>query len=265
MRAHWIFPILISTVIASPSVWASRAIPAAPKYYVYDEAGAVQPQALQSLNTVLYQHAQAAGEQIVVAVFKSLQNEDLVDFTNRVFSTWKIGKKETSNGVLLAIYLDERKIRIEVGYGLEAILTDAKSKRIIENVLVPELRRGDVSRAVSMGALAILQVVSSPVVQSGQAEAALGSLPRQRSSSRGPNLAALAPFLFLGWFLFLIVVRLQGDRHYFRHGRKRLGFFDSSGWGGGFGGGGGGFGGGGGGGFSGGGGSSGGGGASGSW
>jgi uncharacterized protein len=77
----------------------------------------------------------------VVVIEKSLENDDLFDYTMRLSEGWGIGQKGKNNGVLIYVALDERKIRINVGYGLEATITDAQSKRIIENILKPAFRQ----------------------------------------------------------------------------------------------------------------------------
>jgi uncharacterized protein len=259
MIARRFFPILALALLAAPFVEASRSVPPPPKYYIYDEAGVVPEKVIQSLNSTLYQHSQATGEQVVVAVFNSLDSEELVDFTNRVFTIWGIGQKGSNKGALLAIYLKDRKIRIEVGYGLEATLTDAKSKRVIETILIPNLKDGNVPRAVSMGAYSILQALDSPLVLSGQADELANQVPKKTKRRKSSPAAFLILF---GIIVFISVIQRLSERHLTSRGRIRTGWGgfnfprNTGGWGGGgFGGGG----------FSGGGGRSGGGGASGSW
>src|SRR4051812_18020535 len=108
---------------------AAKAIPDAPRYYVLDEPGVLAAGPKRALETLLIEQDRIDGQQTLIAIFKSLDGEDLVDYSNRVFQAWKIGKRGKDNGVLLALYWDDRKARIEVGYGLEPILTDARSRR----------------------------------------------------------------------------------------------------------------------------------------
>ncbi|HLE01006.1 MAG TPA: TPM domain-containing protein [Bdellovibrionota bacterium] len=266
---------------SSDAAGSARAIPQPPYYYVLDEAKVLTTDALQGLQTLLIEHDRATGEQFLIAIFESLESEELVQFTNRVFSTWKVGKRGKDNGILLALYWKDRKARIEVGYGLEALLTDAKSKQILEQFLIPELKAGKPDRALQLAAFELLRTIESPLIQSGQAEQILrdggfrGNWQPRRNFSPVTRHGWIAlVILGLGIILVLFVLNLvtAADAHFTSSGwyhpkpwdpalpgRRRL----TSDWGGlgGFGGGGrGGFGG-----FSGDGGLSGGGGASGSW
>jgi len=195
-----------------------------------------------------------------VAIFPSLEGEDLVDFTNRLFERWRLGQKGLDNGVLLAVYLEDRKARIEVGYGLEGRLTDALSRRILEQELIPRFREKDYAQGIRSACAAIVAATRGEYT----AKAKGG-----RSSRRGTPLAFLIGLaMIIGLALLRGLAGLESGITYDSRGRRvRRG----AGWIGGLGGLGGGsrgglFGGGGGfGGFSGGGGMSGGGGASGSW
>jgi uncharacterized protein len=192
--------------------------------------------------------------QIVVAIFQSIEDESVEDFTVRLAEAWKIGQKENNNGVLLAIYIKERRARIEVGYGLEGALTDALSSRIIRNELAPDFKAGNYDAGVEKTVAAIQKATR------GEYTAKDEEKPQQTS-----YIATLIIFVVV-WFLISRMSR--GPMTIGPYSRRRRyndtwggGYFGGgSGWGGGgFGGGGGG------GGFSGGGGSFGGGGASGSW
>jgi uncharacterized protein len=232
-----------------------------------DEVGVLQPKTLRSLDLLFAAHERTAGDQIVFAVFQSLDGEDLVSWTNQVFQNWKIGKKGKDNGVLLALYWKDRQMRIEVGYGLEPILTDALSKRILEEDLIPELKRGQPDAALTQSALSILKVLNSPLIKSGEA---VQILQQQGVSVRKKNtgLSGLEAGVFFvlliilfGFFFFLGPILNQGMRGRPGPWNRRRGPRPPNPWWWGGGGGGGGSGGG----FSGGGGSSGGGGASGRW
>jgi uncharacterized protein len=263
----------------------AKPIPAAPYYYVLDEPHVLSPNSLKAVETLLIEHDRVTGEQVLVAIFQSLGDEDLVDYTNRVFQQWKIGKRGKDNGVLLALYWDEHKARIEVGYGLEPILTDAKSSGILSDILIPELKNSSPDRGISLAVLEILRTLGSPLVQNGKAEEILknGGFQGdwQPQEVYIPRTGGLAVWLFLGFIILTIILRTitGAEAHFTRSGwvrhnpwvpyRRSSGFTSGlvGGFLGGLGGGGfgGGSGGGGFGGFSGGGGSSGGGGASGGW
>lgn len=159
------FAISITTL-----AFAGKELPPPPPHHVWDEPKVVSPKALKALQTLLFEHDRLTSEQIVIALFQDLEGEDLVDFTSHLFSVWKIGQSRTNNGVLLALYWKNKKARIEVGYGLEPILTDAKSKRILNHFLIPELRAGNPDRAITLATLEILNILESPLIQSGKAQ-----------------------------------------------------------------------------------------------
>lgn len=189
--------------------------------------------------------------QFVVVTLTSLSGRTIEEYGYQLGRHWGIGQKTTNNGVLLIVAPNERKVRIEVGYGLEERLTDAQSSVIINRIILPAFKRGEFSQGIVQGAAAMLQVLGgNPLSQPSRASAAEGE-------GEPPSLWAIGLFILL----VVVVLYLQG----LGGGGRRGG--PGGGFGGGFGGlGGGGFGGGrGGGGFGGGGGSFGGGGSSGSW
>lgn len=107
----------------------------------------------------LQAHETTAGNQVVVLTLPSLEGELLEPFAHRVATTWKLGQKGTDNGALLLVALKERKVRIEVGYGLEGSLTDARSAQIIRGEIVPRFRAGDLSGGIVAGVAAILKTI----------------------------------------------------------------------------------------------------------
>ncbi|HLD66409.1 MAG TPA: TPM domain-containing protein [Pseudomonas sp.] len=202
---------------------------------VVDQAGLLDAQAEARLSQRLAAHEQASGEQVVVVTLPNLQGLAIEEFGYQLGRHWGIGQKDKNNGALLLVARDERKLRIEVGYGLEERLTDAQSWAIIQQVITPAFKRGDYTRGIEDGVGAILQVLG------GQ------PLP-QREEKAQPPMAVLLVVLF-----FIIMGLIGGGRG----GRRGALIGGLLGAGLGRGGGGGG--------FSGGGGSFGGGGASGGW
>ncbi len=199
---------------------------------------------------------QETGHQIAVLTIPSLEGDDLEGFSIRVAESWKIGKKGVDKGAILLIAKNDRKLRIEVGYGLEGVLPDAIASRIIREVIVPHFRANDFAGGIESGIEAIMKVTQGETIPESM---------RRRSSSRdaGP-LSGIWILLFtLGAAILVVMTHLSSLRRtsvWTSKGRRRYDY-----WGGGFGGGGFGGGGFGGGGFGGGGGGFGGGGASGSW
>ena len=218
--------------------------------------------------------------QLVVTTLPSLQGYDISDYGYQLGREWGIGDEERNDGALLIVAPNERKVRIEVGYGLEPILTDGLSSIIVNQVIVPRFKEGDMPRGIVDGADAIIEQLTLPEEEA--LRVAQEAAERASSGSGARNAVGGAIFLvmFLLFFVFPIVAAARGGRRRRRSGMGGVvgdiilwevmkaatrGSSRGSGWGGGGGGwsgGGGGFSGGG---FSGGGGSFGGGGASGGW
>jgi uncharacterized protein len=253
------FPLLLLTILllyALPSWAVTPEPPARPSGYVVDLAGVIGANAERSLNTYLRELEVKTTAQVVVLTIKSLDGEDIGGFSLRIAEKWKLGQREKDNGVLITVALDDKKYRLEVGYGLEGVLPDSFVGTIGRQYLVPHFRKGDYSTGIATAALAVINRIAD------NAEVEISGMPRVRQGTpqqrKKPTLIGTIfsilviiglIYLFIRnprLFMFLLMFSMMGG------GRR--------GWGGGggFGGGGGGFGGGGGGGF-------GGGGASGGW
>jgi uncharacterized protein len=258
-----VFVALGAAVLAAPAL-ADRydeQIPEKPKRYVTDRAGVLGSGQAEALNARLEQFERDTSDQILVWVDRKLpEGFTLEDFTVRAAQKWGAGHKKEDNGAVLFVFTEDRKVRIEVGYGLEGALPDITAKQIIDGEIVPPFRSGDYAGGVAAGAAAMMAAVKGEYKGTGRT---VNEGRRGREGEQFGNCLTAA--IFLGIFVVLPIL--------FRRNRFRS--HGGGGWWGGFGGfggggfGGGGFGGGGGGfsggGFSGGGGSFGGGGASGSW
>ncbi|MBN6773255.1 TPM domain-containing protein [Pseudomonas granadensis] len=220
---------------------------------VVDQAQMLEPSLRAQLSQQLQAHEQATGEQVMVVTLPDLQGTTIEDFGVQLGRYWGIGQKDKNNGALLIVARDERKLRIEVGYGLEDRLTDAQASVIIHQVITPAFKAGNFSKGISDGVAAMLVVLGgNPLDEPSTVYESSGD-PADDFISRHP---ALFMFLVMLFILTVFVCQMLGILPAGRGG---------TGGGGGFGGGGFGGGGGGGGGFSGGGGSFGGGGSSGGW
>ncbi len=222
---------------------------------VVDAAGILSPITAADLERKLANLEQKSGIQLVVATVPSLDGQEIEPYANALFRTWKLGETKKNNGVLLVIAPKERRVRIEVGYGLEGTLTDAVSGLIIRNAIAPRFKAGDFNGGVTRGVDDIITALTTDSAEWTPKK------PDMRTEQNASIFDMLAPFLF---FLFIMFILSRVGRR----GRGGNVVVIPMGMGGGWGRGGGGFGGGGfggGGGFSGGGGSSGGGGASGGW
>ncbi|MDT9546012.1 MAG: TPM domain-containing protein [Chlorobium phaeovibrioides] len=209
---------------------------------VNDYAGMISPAARRSIGAELERFETKESTQIVILTVPSLEGDSLEDFSIRVAERWKIGRKGSDNGVLLIAARDERKVRIEVGYGLEGSLTDLTAGRIVDNEMVPAFRAGRMDEGFALGVASIIKAVHGEY--------------RAEPVGKKPRGGVSGPLLLLIVFFFYFT-------SFFNRGRGGGGPFIYGGGGGFYGGGGGGFGGGGS--FGGGGGGFGGGGASGNW
>jgi uncharacterized protein len=220
---------------------------------VVDNAGILSASTKRQLDAMLAQHEQTTAQQIVVVTLDSLQGHAIEDYGYQLGRYWGIGQKGKNNGALLIVAPHERKVRIEVGYGLEGQLTDATSRVIIENYITPQFREGDYNAGVLAGTAAIMRALGDDAAANLSGESA------QAPPANNVDQTQLTPsseFLLLIFFLVVIFLMSRARRHPYivRHGMPYGpgGFFGGSSGGGG-------------GGFSGGGGSFGGGGASGGW
>jgi uncharacterized protein len=219
---------------------------------VVDDAHILSPVATADLERKLADLEQKSQIQLVVATVPSLDGQEIEPYANALFRAWKLGEAKQNNGALLLIAPKERRMRIEVGYGLEGTLTDAVSSIIIANAIAPRFKAGDYSGGVTRG---VDDIITALTTDSAEWKPKPTDMRAEHEASL---LDTLAPFLIFLFIMFVIsrVARRGGGNVVF----IPMGMGGGFGRGGGFGGGG--FGGGG---FSGGGGSSGGGGASGGW
>ena len=126
---------------------------------IVDRASLLSPELLSSLSVELAAHEDRTGNQVVLLSEPSLEGESLEEYSHRVATTWKLGHKGLDNGVLVLVVPRDRKIRIEVGYGLEGTLTDAKTARIIRQEMVPRFRAGDFTGGISAGLRAVMGTI----------------------------------------------------------------------------------------------------------
>jgi uncharacterized protein len=126
-----------------------------PQGHVNDFASLLSAQGKQQLEDQLSRLEQETTIEIAVVTVNSLEGTTVEDYANRLFEKWGIGKKGKDNGVLLLVAKEERKVRIEVGYGLEAVLTDSRAGRILDNDVVPQFKQGNYEKGITDGVIAI--------------------------------------------------------------------------------------------------------------
>jgi uncharacterized protein len=157
-RARCALLILLLLIFAPPALATEPKFPALTGRVV-DDAGILNASTRKELTDMLAAQERAAGEQVVVVTLASLQGFSIEDFGYQLGRYWGIGQKGKNNGVLLVVAPNEHKVRIEVGYGLEGTLTDATSRTIIENDILPAFKRGDFNAGVAAGTTSILKVL----------------------------------------------------------------------------------------------------------
>ena len=210
------------------------------KSRVVDLAGILTPSQIYKLEEKLYLFEKRTSNQIAVLTIPSLEGEDIEEYSIKVAEKWKLGIKGKDNGVLLLVAMKERKIRIEVGYGLEGALPDILAFNIIRTQIAPYFKKGRYYEGILTGVESIIDAIKGEYV----AEA-----PPERAHETGKSIGSLLTFIFL---ILLFLLPGRGRMGWFWAG-VGMGSFFRGGRGGGFGG------------FGGGGGSFGGGGASGGW
>jgi uncharacterized protein len=236
---------------------AETPIPSTPTQWVTDTANFMSPGAAQALNSRLQDYERATGHQLLVYIAPTTGDTVIEDWAVKAFEKWKVGRKGIDDGLVLFVMASDRKLRFEVGYGLEPVVPDAIAGRVINDVIVPRIQAGDRDGAINAGMDAVMTVIGGGGVPAGPTEA-----QRNRGREGRPmTLGQLIVFGVIGLIILFVFITNPSLALYLlasilSGGGGRRG----GGWGGGGGGDWGG-----GGGFSGGGGRSGGGGASGSW
>ncbi|MEI6191420.1 MAG: TPM domain-containing protein [bacterium] len=163
----------------------------APIGFVNDYTGTLSAEQKSSLETKLASFEKTTTNEVFVVVINSLQGDSIENFANKLFNTWGIGKKEKNNGALFLVSLDDRKMRIEVGYGLEGVLTDAQTFQMIDKIAKPAFRSSDYFGGIDKVTNSILGTIS------GDINAIPSDLPVNNSQDNvGPYIA----YIFFGLF-----------------------------------------------------------------
>jgi uncharacterized protein len=253
MQTRFSASLLVLISLFAITSHAAEVIPPKPEGFFNDYAGVVSKEAALRFNEQLAQFERETSDQVVVAVFPKMQSDsDIADYTQRVAQAWGVGEKERRNGVVLFVFIQDRKMFIQVGYGLEGALPDATAFDITERHIKPLFRAGNYETGLATGIDLICKAIRGEYKGSGKTVA---------EQHRGSGASGLLPFIIFVIVLIIIsrVIRRLGGYSYSSRGGGPVFIPSGGGWSSG-GGGGGGFSG-----FSGGGGSFGGGGAGSSW
>jgi len=179
---------LCAFILLAPALsQAQVAVPALTAQLV-DTTGTLNGQQQAELVQKLQAFEAAKGSQIAVLLVQTTQPEAIEQYALRVAETWKIGRKKVDDGAILVVALQDRAVRIEVGYGLEGALTDVTAKRIVEEIIIPRFREGDVAGGVSAGVDQMVKVIEGEP---------LPAPVRTPAKSTGSTVGEIAPLLFM--------------------------------------------------------------------
>ncbi len=205
--------LILSFFFLSSVALAQNKIPELWGHRIHDEANVLSQDTIDFLEKKLTAYEDSTSNQIAVLVISTLNGEPIENYSLRVAEAWKLGQRDKDNGVLLLVAVDDHKMRIEVGQGLEGVLTDAHSNRIIRNELAPAFRRNDYSIGIVVGVDSIIKTIAgeysaADVTPSAQLSGwerffgglfvfgILGIFTAISLFSRG----------FVGWFLYLFLI-----------------------------------------------------------
>lgn len=204
MKKHTVLVLLIG-MLASVGVAGSIDVPYLTGR-VNDNAGILSNDAINLLSEKLKEHEERTSNQIVVLTIPSLQGESIEDYSNRVFNEWKLGQSDQDNGILIVVVPDEKRMRIEVGYGLEPVMTDLKASRIIREIMTPRFREGDFDGGITEGAQAVINVLEGQELPEGEeVDEAYDSSFSSGLSELGDNDMPIGARILIGAFIFGII------------------------------------------------------------
>jgi uncharacterized protein len=170
---------------------------------ITDNAQLLSQEVNRSLSDSLQAHEKRTGNQIAVLTISTLGGESIEDYSVRVFESWKLGQKDKDNGVLIVVVPADRRMRFEVGYGLEGTLTDAMAGRIIQSVMTPKFKNGDYEGGIVDGAGAVMKLLEGGELP--QSEVRSGSMKKSKFFEiEGPELS-IQERILLGAFIFGII------------------------------------------------------------
>jgi uncharacterized protein len=175
---------------------------------VVDNAEILKPATRERVAALAKAHEDKTSDQIAVLTIPTLGGESVEEFANRVFEAWKLGQKGKDNGVLVVVAPQDRKMRIEVGYGLEGTLPDVAASRIIRNVMTPAFKNGDFDRGIEDGVAAIVAQLEGQAATAGTTASFADTSTSSGSGSKfkieGPDIPWYMRIL-LGCFIFGII------------------------------------------------------------
>lgn len=250
MRRHITNSIILLFLLLISAAAQAQEFPK-PVGHVNDFAGVMSREHVQTLEGILREFAEKTGIEIAVVTVQDMGGMDENTYAVELFEQWGIGSKDLDDGLLFLVAVAERRMRIEVGYGLEGVITDAKAGMIRDQHMVPHLRNNDYGTGLTQGVIAAMQIIAEE--QGFKLESLITGSHVQRDmqprSNRRSNSGSPISFIFI-MIIFIILMSTRGGRrllffmvmmNMLGGGRRRGGYYGGSGFGGGFSGGGGGF------------------------
>ena len=202
-------------------------IPARPEARVSDWAGIISQGARESLENKLAAFEEKTGNQIAIATFPSLEGESLEDFSIHLAEQWKIGQKGKDNGVIILVFRDDHRMRIEVGYGLEGVLPDAIASEIIRRIMAPRFREGDFDGGITGAVDAIIQVISGEnPSQLAEEDTGSGRMNVYKLNMNTIKTVVGIIFALFGLFFIIDIFRYSGYSAANRNYKHRYGFIE---------------------------------------
>ncbi|MEB0012268.1 TPM domain-containing protein [Glaciimonas sp. Gout2] len=210
-RAHVCHAVVVAlwlallTIVGTPALAQAEKLVAVPplQAHVTDQIGLLQPQQRDTLESVLSAYETRTGSQIAVLLMSTTAPEAIEDYSIRVADAWKLGRKGVDDGVILIVAKDNpsglRRLRIESGRGVQGVLTDAQSKRVLQDVIAPYFQKGDFYGGLTAGVTAITAILDQQTLPPAERKQ-----PQHQESDSG-IFGALAPLIFVGFIVFMML------------------------------------------------------------
>lgn len=181
--------------LVCPASGADIRIPPSPARWATDKAGFLSPATLREIDAVLEAWERATGHQFLLYIDRTTDGEPIENFAVQAFRAWRVGRKGLDDGVVLFIMAEDRKVRIEVGYGLEDRITDLKASRVVNDILLPGIRAGDPDGAVRRAVAEVQSIASGEESPAGETD------PVLKKPDKIPTV-----LIVIGGIVFLIIL-----------------------------------------------------------